>query len=89
MYTDRIMGLLLDTTSSKCVLLNVRLRYEQGTSQGLQDYLSRTDNLSKYLSDSCFDDINLNETLPVTLIKGVSFVSSKTRRLDITYYVVS
>ena len=55
--TDRIMGLVLKTTSLKYALLNVYLPYEQSTAQCLLDYQSSLNDLTNYISDGCFDEI--------------------------------
>ena len=55
--TDRIMGLVLKTTSLKYALLNVYLPYEQSTAQCLLDYQSRLNDLTNYIGDGCFDEI--------------------------------
>ena len=57
MYPDRTVGVLLETISLKCALLNVCVCYEQGTLKCLQDYQPGLDDLSNYISDGCFEEI--------------------------------
>ena len=53
------MGLVFKTTSLKGLLLNVYLPNEQCIPQCLQDYQSSLDDLSIYISDGCFNEINI------------------------------